>query len=414
MFQQKCTEMVNVISTQTTQLQANTVKTYRDNFNRCLRLTVSARTLNEDEPPIIKPMDIVDDWFSSQQSKIAGTANIQRSAILWALKTDRPVGWEEAYTRLHTTSRVSRRDEKNANREIISDKRTRVRGRVIPEEDLQILINCLMDMGIVGAPAQWFLIAGVASGARPGEWPEAVWADESKTVLRIHTAKRKNHNAWDNIPAMTFDEVDTDNETDKLWKRPEVSADGSNSAEIEERWNAIDFERRLSTLDLSDEELKELRSNREKNGVALFRDVFIEPQYRTYVKLHMDAVQSVIAANQRLEPDRSVADIFDKKYYAKARHCVWRACVTIFADEDKLYSLADTRQTFSANRKALNGRTSAAAELGHTITTSKDHYAGERKAWNRYKHTEKQSLASTPAQAQVCESTGNMAIRLDQ
>lgn len=393
--------MPNTLTISSTQLQENSVKTYKDNYDRCLRLAVSARTLNEDEPTIIKPMDIVDDWFSSQQSKSAGTANIQRSAILWALKTDRPIGWEEAFTRLQSTSRVSRRDEKNANRKIISDKRTRVSGRVIPETDLQLLINHLIEMGFVGAQTQWFLIAGIASGARPSEWPEAVWADESKTVLRIHTAKRKNHNAWDNIPAMTFDEVDTENQTDKLWKRPEVSADGSNSAEIEEQWNAIDFERRLSTLDLSDEELKELRSNREKNGVALFRDVFIEPQYRTYVKLHMDAVQSVIAANQRLEPERSVADIFDKKYYAKARHCVWRACTTIFADDDKLYSLADTRQTFSANRKALNGRANAAAELGHTITTSKDHYAPARKAWGKYQQKNKQKLEAIPVQAQI-------------
>ena len=140
-------------------------------------------------------MDIVDDWFFSQQSKTAGTANIQRSAILWVLKTDRPVGWEDAYTRLQSNSRVSRRDEKNAKREIKSEMRTRVNGRVLLETDLQLLINHLIGMGTFGASAQWFVIAGVASGARPSEWPEAVWADAYKTVLRIHTSKRKNHNA---------------------------------------------------------------------------------------------------------------------------------------------------------------------------------------------------------------------------
>jgi hypothetical protein len=398
--------MPNTLTISSTQLQENSVKTYKDNYDRCLRLALSTRTLNEDESPIIKPMDIVDDWFSTQKLKKAGTANIQRSAILWALKTDQPPGWEDACKRLNSTSRVSRRDAKNADREIISDKRTRVCGRVIPEEDLRLLINRLIDMRSWGGPTQWFLIAGVASGARPGEWPEARWADEDKTILRIHTSKGKVRNAWDKIPAMTFDEVDTENETDKLWKRPDVSEDPRKNSENDDLWNAIDFERRISSFDLSEDELTELRSNRAKNGVALFRDVAIEPQYRTYVKLHMDSVQSVISAKQRLYPNSSVAAIFGKHYYSKSRHCVWRACVTIFEDEDKLYSLADTRQTFSANRKALNGRESAAAELGHSITTSKDHYAPARKAWTKYKQMDEQALSVVPVQvslpAQVC------------
>ena len=380
-------------------LQENSIRTYRDNFNRCLRLAVSARTLNEDEPATITPMDVVDDWFFSQQSKTAGTANIQRSAILWTLKTDRPIGWQEAYTRLHSTSRVSRREEKNFERDIISDKRARVSGRVIPEADFQLLINHLISMGIFGAPAQWFLIAGVASGARPGEWPKARWANEGKTILRLYTSKRKNRNAWDNIPPMTFDDVDTELETDKMWDRPDPSDDG---ADNDDRWNAIDFERRLSTLDLSEDDLSELRKNREKNGVALFRDVLIEPQYRTYVRLHMDAVAMAIDVAQRTDRVSSVEKIFKEKYYEKARHCIWRACSTIFADDgEKLYSFADTRQTFSANRKAQKGNASAAAELGHSVTTSKDHYAGKRKAWTKYKQTDKQALSAVPAQAQI-------------
>lgn len=390
--------MANSVYIPDTQLKENSIQTYRVNFIRCLSLAITARTLVEDETVIVEPMDLVDDWFATQQSKSAGTANIQRSALLWVFKTDRPIGWEDAYTRLQTTSRVSRRDAKNRDSDIIYGKRTRVNGRVITEEDLRLLINRMIDMGGWGGPTQWFLIAGVASGARPGEWPEARWADKEKTILRIHTSKGKVRNAWDNIPAMTFDAVDAENETDKLWTRP-VTAEGDNT-ESDERWNAIDFERRLSSLDLSEDELTELRSNRAKNGVALFRDVAIEPQYRTYVRLHMDSVQSVIAAKQRLYPNCSVAAIFDKHYYSKSRHCVWRACVTIFADEDKLYSLADTRQTFSANRKAQKGNVSAAAELGHTITTSKNHYAPARKAWTKYKQTNKQAQAAVPAQAQ--------------
>jgi hypothetical protein len=116
----------------------------------------------------------------------------------------------------------------------------------------------------------------------------------------------------------------------------------------------------------------------------------------------MDAVAMAIDVAQRTDKVSSVEKIFKEKYYEKARHCIWRACSTIFADDgEKLYSFADTRQTFSANRKALNGRESAAAELGHSVTTSKDHYAPARKSWSKYKEVNTQTHAAVPAQAQI-------------
>ena len=50
------------------------------------------------------------------------------------------------------------------NKQTVGDRNSRTPGRMIPEEDLTILLNELATMGVSGALAQWWLVAGVASG----------------------------------------------------------------------------------------------------------------------------------------------------------------------------------------------------------------------------------------------------------
>ena len=260
-------------------------------------------------------------------------------------------------------------------------------------------------MGRSGARAQWWLLSGVASGARPIEWPDAQWIDEKQTILRIYTAKVKARNAWYNVPPMTFTAEDVDNEVEQLW-----GGHSGRNAGMAPTFHEVDFERRISTIKLTEEESNELRNAQIKNGVFLFRDVFIEPEYRTFVRLHMESVQSVMNESRAAIIDQGLEPVADEKlfgdnYFNPLRHTIWRACKKVF--DDKLYSLVDARQTFSANRKAAIGGANAQADLGHNnATTSKDYYAPASKAWARYRKTNKQSPLDVDAQKQSQSHNG--------
>lgn len=369
------------------ELKASTIKTYRIVYDRCMRKAITKREINPDEPVQITPLDLVEDWLLTVGSCRPQTANTQRSALLWAIAQSHEPGWQEAMNRLNLNKQQSTRSSRS-DEALESGRRSRAPGRMIPEADLHILLNRLASRGEWGARSQWFLMAGIASGARPVEWPDADWVDDDKTVLRIYTAKVKARNAWHKVPPLTFTREDLDDEIDEL-----CDADYSRRTEVNTSWENIDFERRMATLDLTPSETDELRSSQFRNGIMLFRDVFIEPQYRTYVRMHRDSVQMVIAeererllanSDQAVE-DLSTETIYKDCYYNPVRHCIWRACKKVFPNGE-LYSPVDTRSTFSANRKAQLGLLGASQDLGHQgVTTSRDYYAPASKAWSRYK-----------------------------
>lgn len=69
-------------------------------------------------------------------------------------------------------------------------------GNSIPKDDLEMLISELTERSSSGssiwaAPAQRWLLAGLATGLRPGEWLTADWVDEGKTAVRLTTSKVK-------------------------------------------------------------------------------------------------------------------------------------------------------------------------------------------------------------------------------
>jgi hypothetical protein len=369
-------------------LKASTKNTYMTIYRRCLARSIKLRQTTQDDPVSISPINVVEDWLATVESSKPRYANTERSALLWAFGNLKEPGWQEAYTRLRTV--VQEHTTAARSKQAATDRRSREPGRMIPEEDLSKLLNVLASMGANGARAQWWLVAGIASGARPIEWPDAQWIDANETVVRIYTAKVKARNAWYHVPALTFTAEDLDNEVDQLWGGRNAKNSGMSPT-----WHDVDFERRISTITLSEEERAELRAAQIENGVLLFRDVLIEPEYRTYVKLHMESVKRALEegrAKIQAEglPPKSDEDIFADDYFNPLRHTIWRASKKAF--EDKLYSLVDARQTFSANRKAALGGAGAQADLGHTgYTTSRDHYAPASRAWRRYKNAPRNS-----------------------
>lgn len=379
-------------------LKASTVEAYENIYTRCMRRALEKREHNPDEPATITPMDLVDDWIASLGKNSLNTAHMQRSALIWVIANRRMEGWMEAYTKLKA---MSQREVKDASVDVQKDtsRNTRAPGRMIPEGDLMVLINTLASMDTWGPPGQWFLLAGIASGARPIEWIDAEWIDEDNGVLRIYTAKVKSRNAWLSVPAMTFTAEDLEHEVDQLWDQR-----GARGVEGAPSWYEVDFARRIATLNLTDDELAELRGAQHKNGVTLFRDVAIEMQYRTHVKLHMKSIKNLLSA--ATAPDHPSAakklsreQVFEKYYYNPVRHCIWRACLKAFPD-GRLYSLVDTRSTFSANRKADIGLEGASKELGHASpTTSRDFYAPASKAWTRYRNKPQTAAAKASHEA---------------
>lgn len=368
------------------QLKASTIKTYEVVYRRCLRKAIEKRQVNCDEPIQITAMDLVDDWIENSKVYSPRTSLTQRSALLWAFIDMKLNGWQEAHDLLSVihkkyvthTSRTPREPH-----DLLQ--RSREPGRMIPEADLNTLLNRLATRGEWGARAQWFLLAGIASGARPAEWPDAQWIDPEKTVLRIFNAKVKVRNAWHKVPPLTFTLQDLDDEVTQL-----MDTQFHKRTDVNTSWDNVDFQRRMSTLDLTPEERDELLKAQYRNGIILFRDVLIEPQYRLHVRLHMESVQIVLDFERKRlagkEPEALTNEaLFTDGYFNPVRHCIWRACKKVFPNGE-LYSLYDTRSTFGANRKAQLGLFGASRDLGHQgITTSRDHYAPASKAWARYK-----------------------------
>lgn len=368
-------------------LKSSTILIYKTLVERITRRT---RVYLQEAPEdfiLPTPADLIFNWERKFTTSTYNTVNLERSALMWHFMTTKPSGWESGLAALK--ARIPRRSEFLGFTDQVSVRRSRPPGRMIPEDHLKKLIQYLSTLRVTGEStgqqAQWFILAGIASGARPTEWQSAKWVDEPNGVLRIFTAKIKVRNAWDKIPSMTFTADDLDNEMKGITGNP-TSLNGESS------WYAIDFSRRLSGVNLSIEELKELQAARYLNGVDLFRDVQIEAKYRIYVTNHMQALELTTERERKLqlnwpeEERQTDEEIFARNYYGRIRHCLWRACNSVFKGEE-MYSLVDTRSTFSANRKGLVGLHAAAKDLGHTPTTSKDYYAPASKAWTAYKPT---------------------------
>lgn len=375
-------------------LKSSTVLIYKTLAERIIRRTHAYLQESPEDVVWPTPEDLIFNWKRKFFTSTYNTVNLERSALMWHFETTKPSGWEAGLAILK--AHIPRRSEFLGNADQVFTRRSRPPGRMIPEDHLKKLIQYLSTLRtggmITGQQTQWFILAGIASGARPIEWQTAKWVDEPNGVLRIYTAKVKARNAWDKIPSMTFTADDLDNDMEGITGKS-GSLNGENS------WYAADFSRRLSGINLSIEELRELHAARYLNGVDLFRDVKIEKKYLIYVMLHLESVRLSVERERKLQLNWPEAEcqtdeeIFAKNYYGRIRHCLWRACNSVFKGEE-MYSLVDTRSTFSANRKGLVGLHAAAKDLGHTPTTSKDYFAPASKAWTAYKPTHGNATAA--------------------
>jgi len=216
-------------------------------------------------------------------------------------------------------------------------RRSRASKRMIPKKDWSILINHFnMRPCKWGNRAQSMLSASIGCGARPIEWVYAHLVAED--TVRIYDAKIKNINAWNATQPGRFREG-------KSGINPAIGSENE-----------------------------------------VFRDVSFSPEFRLPIQLTIRYVdeffQEEFGPDWRNEvPRETLEKTYTVEFYGKSRIATWRACNARF-NHEKLYSMADARSTFAANRKAQFGIERASADLGHSGTSqTRNNYAPARKAW---------------------------------
>jgi hypothetical protein len=165
-----------------------------------------------------------------------------------------------------------------------------------------------------GALVGAWLRAGLASGLRPVEWEHAAWADDSKSKLRVKTAKQRQRKA-DWTAGIARLEIDPG---------PEVA-----------------------------EELQPPK----------YRLVSIDEPDREAVGEFMTMLHSL------LEEGEQYQDI-----YNRVRKYLWNSSLAVFGQEGSRFSLYLMRGQFGSNRKARQGTAATAGEMGNSPLKASGYY----------------------------------------
>lgn len=220
----------------------------------------------------------------------------------------------------------------------------------IPEADYHDLNNELMRRGHAGSRwadrAHAWLMAGTASGLRPGEWLEAKWDTEDLTCLVVVTGKAKLFE-----PAYIRKKLSSE-----LARLPV-------QRQLEDRTRRVPIERRFEReivdthLQYIDEFLRSWRIEKGKRqaGRPPSKPAALAPQ------------QLPLPPRDSLSPEE-MEQAF-KAYYLSVRDVIRHACLRLWAGE-KLYSLYSARHQFSANKRAEVGPAETAAQMGHSSADS--------------------------------------------
>jgi len=302
----------------------------RSMYNSSIRL----RTVDPQQPPVVTPLQVVRDLVGSMNGYAPSTWKLYRSALLWHMATHRNDNelYEEAYQLIAGSLAASRRPDllnenqganpdANANSGADATKTTKPSTKkTISEIDLNKLINQLCGMNRItnwGSRTQFWLLAGLACGARPSEWVGASWLDDSQTILCIPNSKRKmTVPIWQLIgPGQTIHDVEA-NHPERLL--------------------------RGSLFDPSKQT----------------RNVAIASEDKLWVNLHLGALNDYLNKSPQFEVDQAYI-----RYYNMCRKVLRKACLIAF--EKKQYPLYVMRSQYAANLKAELPLEEVAARMGH-------------------------------------------------
>lgn len=302
---------------------------YRYRVGLLWRQATDARTTDPQQPPLIKPTDVVDYLIERSRSLRPATWGIYRSALLFCFGelAGSDKNYAEAHDRLsqsrHPTGPRGRRSN-SGDPETPPLRTTRSGKTGILKNDLTMLLDQLGLQNRTagwGARAQYWLLATLATGVRPNEWEEASWGDQEKTWLLAPNSKRK-------IDVPAFNRADAEH----------------GEAEDDQQEEGVEGEAAAKT----------------------FRAIPVGSDSRVFVDLHLSSLNGSGVAFQA--------------YYNNCRTAIWSACKKIWKGK-KSYSLYSARHQYSANSKAAYPIGDVAELMGQTDEKSPMFYAPRRLAY---------------------------------
>lgn len=316
----------------------STKRFYEKTIRSLHRDSTKKRSFDILEPVSVSPQDMVEDLF--KRTDIGPkTFQIYKTAMIWYLRNK----ISDPYcAKAYETLRRREAERKNQ----VGSTGKRRKARVIPESDYSALVE---QLNASGNRSKWskrakvFLMAVLATGVRPAEWPSAEWVDpEEKTTLRVVSAKRK-------VSAPAFmrkaDFVQTEDGGVYLHNIAEEQTYGV-TPEVE---RSMVMDCSFLPDDGDDDFYEEYEETRE---------IPVDKNDRLAVDAHMESIREHLEAG---------GGYFH--YYSSCRLAVYRACNKIWNGR-KLYSLYTMRSQFSANKKATVGSTKTAALMGHSSPDS--------------------------------------------
>lgn len=317
---------------------AKTEAQYRERVKGLYRQSSEIRTLDPQHPVEPSPLEVTNDLIESASHGPLGEPPVRahaswalyRASLLWHLASRRNENpaYEEAYQVLANTKNPSG----------LNKSATKNAKKTFAGNDFKILINTLgqLDSKNVhwGSKTACWMQAGVAAGARGGEWEATSWLDKAKFQLLIPNGKRK-------VSKPAF------------MKMAVASGDSVKSV--------FDLDDDAQ-LQLEDDEQNEEDNNRlERNSHRIVR---IDRNDAIYVHSHMASIayHTLLQGQNGISP----SDAFIH-YYEMVRRTLRRACEIAFKGK-KYYRLYDTRSQFSANKKVDHQLGAVAAMMGHLET----------------------------------------------
>ncbi|MDM0032366.1 hypothetical protein QTI33_09540 [Variovorax sp. J22P271] len=336
------------------------------------------------DPDWVTPVQLVEQ-LAADTTLANTTKNTYRAAIIWACKQPN-FGFLDGERRAGLEAACAFNPRKHgAVREIVRN--ARASARAIPEQDLRPILDALISAH-PSAPAwpkktAYWLMAGIATGARPSEWATAFWFDRDRRILRLPNIKLKKQPAfdWHYIPKELLSRADAD-------LRAMAAVDTEDFSDV------LDAARRqadpiaATTVHFDNDEARQiadaatfesLRRQRAwelRNAGLAWRDIELVPTTVSAVETHLTLLREYLAGGEERTFD---------KYYDGCRAALRSACEDAF-DDGRIYSLYDARSTASANAQASFGPERAAEILGHYMArkrTVRNNYAGADRAFRR-------------------------------
>jgi hypothetical protein len=341
---------------------SSTERLYTKNLKTLTRYSEACRREDQDETEVVPVTfaDVVRD-FLVREDLSAGTWKIYRASLLWQARVTASSSPTPALVREALELIPLLEDD----RQVAGRPRERDSSNLIPEQDYQQLLAELQRAAIAGSlwasRASAWLMAGVLTGVRPGEWTTAAWDSSDPRTLIVTTGKAK-------LCEPAFARAQMDRE---LAERQRLGFDlrvpSSRPIPIES-----DFDR-----EVVDNHLRYLVS-----WLTTWRD------QQTTRRRGRPSKQVMAAARAVPLEQLAEAEIEDAyaAYYNGVRSAIRMACQRLWAG-DKLYSLYSARSQFSANARAQHGPDRASELMGHSSPDSPAtaHYGKQGAAHTRYR-----------------------------